>query len=101
MFWNIWDPRRLTGRRTSATSNVYTRHGADKKASLACTVPKGPSEEDDGPLPNLISFTDPVLYINLRAHETKANLVCRLLIEKNKPLRICIEVSYEMSLLQI
>ena len=28
--------------------------------------------------------TDPVSYTHLRAHETKANLVCRLLLEKKK-----------------
>ena len=27
---------------------------------------------------------DPVSYTHLRAHETKANLVCRLLLEKKK-----------------
>ena len=37
---------------------VLVEEGADKKGSLAFTAPKGPSEEDDGPLPNLISFTD-------------------------------------------
>ncbi len=48
-------------------------------------------------LPLLIDFTDPnkvdrttkipaapVSYAHLRAHETKANLVCRLLLEKKK-----------------
>ena len=29
-------------------------------------------------------MTCPVSYTHLRAHETKANLVCRLLLEKKK-----------------
>ena len=32
---------------------------------------------------------NPVSYTHLRAHETKANLVCRLLLEKKK---VCIKI---------
>src|SRR5660397_144116 len=32
----------------------------------------------------LQDFLEPVSYTHLRAHETKANLVCRLLLEKKK-----------------
>ena len=33
---------------------------------------------------DIIRQTAPVSYTHLRAHETKANLVCRLLLEKKK-----------------
>jgi len=36
--------------------------------------------------PDLV-LLDPVSYTHLRAHETKANLVCRLLLEKKNQLQ--------------
>ena len=33
---------------------------------------------------NLVNVMEAVSYTHLRAHETKANLVCRLLLEKKK-----------------
>ena len=33
---------------------------------------------------NITNYNTPVSYTHLRAHETKANLVCRLLLEKKK-----------------
>ena len=34
--------------------------------------------------PTVIDTYDPVSYTHLRAHETRGNLVCRLLLEKKK-----------------
>ena len=40
----------------------------------------------------ILSGTESVSYTHLRAHETKANLVCRLLLEKkNIKLNKCLE----------
>src|SRR5660398_284827 len=37
-----------------------------------------------GPMPGSLANSSTVSYTHLRAHETKANLVCRLLLEKKK-----------------
>ena len=40
-------------------------------------------EEKNAPVQNIVErYTQPVSYTHLRAHETKANIVCRLLLEK-------------------
>ena len=64
------------------TSMVYDRddvEGLDASILTAPNVLKHSGHED--------TFTDPMVavsYTHLRAHETKANLVCRLLLEKKK-----------------
>src|SRR5660398_315497 len=46
--------------------------------------PAGPGCVQDALLGGGQGLHDPVSYTHLRAHETKANLVCRLLLEKKK-----------------
>src|SRR5665809_159934 len=72
-------PPRSTQSRSSAASDVYKRQALDGRTAPFGTAPSGS--------PNGATATTrgaPVSYTHLRAHETKANLVCRLLLEKKK-----------------
>src|SRR5665809_118966 len=68
-------PQRSTQSRSSAASDVYKRQvleGAEQRRT--------PSGNRRCGSRGAVQF--PVSYTHLRAHETKANLVCRLLLEK-------------------
>src|SRR5660397_265850 len=64
-------PPRSTPLYSSAASDVYKRQCVFSKKT--CNQPKP-----------CFKLGKPVSYTHLRAHETKANLVCRLLLEKKK-----------------
>src|SRR5660397_269405 len=51
---------------------------------LSQEVPPDSTSETECWIPNTTHRRVPVSYTHLRAHETKANLVCRLLLEKKK-----------------
>src|SRR5428012_22402 len=72
-------PPRATQSRSSAASDVYKRqrHGRPEPAE--------PGRVEDGRgRPLGARRTAPVSYTHLRAHETRHDLVCRLLLEKKK-----------------
>src|SRR5665809_120720 len=66
-------PPRSTQSRSSAASDVYKRQTQDEPGHCQCG---GKRQADD------VDQVVAVSYTHLRAHETKANLVCRLLLEK-------------------
>src|SRR5660398_226018 len=76
----------------SATTTSPANDGrADTPPHLVWGRGSTPSDKNDGRLPSplpLLQKAGPtpasVSYTHLRAHETKANLVCRLLLEKKK-----------------
>ena len=81
---DVEDLRAIAKRRTptpafdyvdGAAGNEATARRAREAFDAVELVPKVLS-----PTPNI----SPVSYTHLRAHETKANLVCRLLLEKKK-----------------
>src|SRR5450756_2089933 len=106
-------PPRTTQSRSSGASDVYKRQGryhlpadpagylgghgpwvnecsADRLISMSVEQP-GPSTESEGtgsrPKSARLPLADrlrPVSYTHLRAHETRHDLVCRLLLEKKK-----------------
>ncbi|WP_460366149.1 hypothetical protein [Staphylococcus aureus] len=59
-------PPRSTRKESSAASDVYKR------------------QVDTEQVTSLMVDTVPVSYTHLRAHETLSDLVCRLLLEKNR-----------------
>src|SRR5665809_151347 len=65
-------PPRSTQSRSSAASDVYKRQLLRHREGRGREVPR------------LAGVRGAVSYTHLRAHETKANLVCRLLLEKKK-----------------
>src|SRR5450756_2832330 len=72
-------PPRSTQRRSSAASDVYKR-----QLLTFCDVPgflPGTAQEWGGIIRH---GAKPVSYTHLRAHETRHDLVCRLLLEKKK-----------------
>ena len=87
-FLMIRRPPRSTLDRSSAASDVYKRQLLVQLAHLAGEA--GQVEQADvvarGPALGQIGH-DPVSYTHLRAHETVLDLVCRLLLEKNKILK--------------
>ena len=78
------------------TTNIVSSAASDKKKSSDKSsfdvLPLKTAGEDSRPFPAVSAVTVviplvaliPVSYTHLRAHETKANLVCRLLLEKKK-----------------
>ena len=86
-------PPRSTLDRSSAASDVYKRqhqHGVGHPGGARGDDTKAYPREDEG----VVALGDdvalalvPVSYTHLRAHETVLDLVCRLLLEKKKPLR--------------
>src|SRR5665809_154118 len=88
-------PPRSTQSRSSAASDVYKRQvhardrarGGHQPRQHVGVAPQGASVAG-APEPELRRYQlrGPVSYTHLRAHETKANLVCRLLLEKKKQL---------------
>src|SRR5660397_264900 len=72
-------PPRSTPLYSSAASDVYKR-----QASTRTSRPLGPPLGADRASGLVRPASRPVSYTHLRAHETKANLVCRLLLEKKK-----------------
>src|SRR5450756_2468447 len=72
-------PPRSTQSRSSAASDVYKR---PRRCSTSTTRARTAS---GGPTPTVTgSASKPVSYTHLRAHETRHDLVCRLLLEKKK-----------------
>src|SRR5660398_296312 len=72
-------PPRSTPLYSSAASDVYKRQQwpyYTRSCGLPCSRHEWWSRQ--------IQWCTPVSYTHLRAHETKANLVCRLLLEKKK-----------------
>src|SRR5450756_2987745 len=69
-FLMIRRPPRSTQSRSSAASDVYKRQ---VEAWVTWTLPA-----------NDFQYPWPVSYTHLRAHETRHDLVCRLLLEKKK-----------------
>src|SRR5660398_307539 len=70
-FLMIRRPPTSTPHYSSAAADVYKRQ---RFYRIGCHAAFGCFATD----------IDPVSYTHLRAHETKANLVCRLLLEKKK-----------------
>ena len=85
-------PPRSTLSSSSAASDVYKRqdqhavlnaHGGAFEGMDRFVARKAVAKAlDEAGL--LVETKDSVSYTHLRAHETKANLVCRLLLEKKK-----------------
>src|SRR5450756_3003934 len=71
-FLMIRRPPRSTQSRSSAASDVYKRQGQDCRLSPLSRQPF------------LMTESKPVSYTHLRAHETRHDIVCRLLLEKKK-----------------
>ena len=61
--------------RTSGNQRRYDKEGLERLSFIRHARDLGFSIE---------AISSPVSYTHLRAHETKANLVCRLLLEKKK-----------------
>src|SRR5428012_2596 len=66
---------RSTLYRSSSASDVYNRHGGGRD-------PDFPDRRHGPPSPGTVRPSRPVSYTHLRAHETRHDLVCRLLLEK-------------------
>ena len=67
----------------SVTVTATRREESLQKVPVAVSVLEGEQLERDN-RNEVASIAQPVSYTHLRAHETKANLVCRLLLEKKK-----------------
>ena len=91
-------PPRSTLSSSSAASDVYKRQvilsGAGVVLADAIEDCKNIAEKLDAPV---ACGYQPVSYTHLRAHETKANLVCRLLLEKKKKKKTLNESSIKNS----
>src|SRR5428012_22799 len=75
-FLMIRRPPRSTQSRSSAASDVYKRQTVAVNPAFALNVP---------PREKILSYVRaPVSYTHLRPHETRHDLVCRLLLEKKK-----------------
>src|SRR5428012_23551 len=72
-------PPRSTQSRSSAASDVYKRQLGDQIAHM---LVRGQDGEVLAEV--FIDRIGPVSYTHLRAHETRHDLVCRLLLEKKK-----------------
>src|SRR5660397_298562 len=72
-------PPRSTPLYSSAASDVYKRQALGLHRHLFSTRSPRPDRQRTAR-----HHRTPVSYTHLRAHETKANLVCRLLLEKKK-----------------
>src|SRR5665809_161021 len=72
-------PPRSTQSRSSAASDVYKRQFLEGLAIATYAI-----GSHEAYVYCRGEFLWPVSYTHLRAHETKANLVCRLLLEKKK-----------------
>src|SRR5660398_304711 len=90
---SAYQPRQQRSRRTQCTCRLSDRRtSSPAPPRLARPRPSSPFRR--GSLPSLSRQSchqrphtvalNPVSYTHLRAHETKANLVCRLLLEKKK-----------------
>ena len=86
---NAMPPKELKGlvdeiKKDIVTGIVIVISTLDKKASIVVGVTEDITNKYDA-----VEFTKAaaVSYTHLRAHETKANLVCRLLLEKKKKKR--------------
>ena len=84
-FLIIRRPPRSTLDRSSAASDVYKRQVEELPEGFRRVVARyGFMEQPD--IPRLLDerHLEAVSYTHLRAHETVLDLVCRLLLEKNK-----------------
>src|SRR5450756_2963528 len=72
-------PPRSTQSRSSAASDVYKRQSGNGAHSSTSTTPRRPRT-----ISTPASPMSSVSYTHLRAHETRHDLVCRLLLEKKK-----------------
>ena len=81
-------PPRSTQSRSSAASDVYKRQEeGDPVFTISDLLPHLSKEQDRRPLADGVKGEElniPVSYTHLRAHETRHDLVCRLLLEKKK-----------------
>src|SRR5450756_2729430 len=71
-------PPRSTQSRSSAASDVYKRQIGNSPAGLSSSARAGRRSRPRPPRTGSVSYT------HLRAHETRHELVCRLLLEKKK-----------------
>src|SRR5450756_2517866 len=81
------DPEMRHGRKSSQSRfDGYKLSAAVSNTSepLITAVDVCPGGETDGPQAKHLIDTQPVSYTHLRAHETRHDLVCRLLLEKKK-----------------
>ncbi|CZR99182.1 hypothetical protein CDFC105_63986 [Clostridioides difficile] len=78
-FLGTGDPPRSTHCISSAASDVYKRQGY-----LMFTLPVSTSSLILSKCITALIYAVPVSYTHLRAHETRHDLVCRLLLEKKK-----------------
>mgnify|MGYP003381562336 CR=1 FL=1 len=78
-------PPRSTLDRSSAASDVYKRQAGMSPDQVDIVLVQDPQlNAFVAGGANIFIYTGPVSYTHLRAHETVLDLVCRLLLEKQK-----------------
>src|SRR5660397_280686 len=83
-------PSPCASRMTSSQGSVRVFRGATSFRTRSTSISAPPPGNESNPAAcsrmrvSLTVSPLPVSYTHLRAHETKANLVCRLLLEKKK-----------------
>src|SRR5660397_273062 len=90
--WSRFSPEgpRLRPRRAPCLPSSSRRTQLRLQVLQSHQVGAGAGEGEDrphlllSPMPEFTQTPGPLSYTHLRAHETKANLVCRLLLEKKK-----------------
>ena len=68
----------------SACAKTETIPAAEKPAETDVVKAQAIENKPAARGGNIVALPEAVSYTHLRAHETKANLVCRLLLEKKK-----------------